>query len=48
MDDLRRAEAIVHDAGRRHPRHEIGHPPLSDSEVRDQNGQAYPKRSSIT
>ena len=27
MEDLRRAEAIVGGVARRHPRHQIGHPP---------------------
>ena len=34
---LRRAEAIVADAGRRHPRHEPGHPPVERSSITQTN-----------
>ena len=33
-DELRRAESIVTDAGRRHPRHEAGHPPPERASAR--------------
>jgi hypothetical protein len=33
-DDLRRAEAVVPDAGRRHSRHEAGHPPPERASAR--------------
>jgi hypothetical protein len=34
---LRRAEAIVEDAGRTHPRHEVGHPPEERATITQHN-----------
>jgi hypothetical protein len=37
LESLRRAEAIVADAGRRQPRHEAGHPPVERSSITQTN-----------
>ena len=47
-EDLRTAERMLHGVHRKHPRHEIGHPPLTEEEQRKDRLAQIPERASIT